>query len=327
LNKLIITKTPLRISFFGGGTDMATFYKKHGGAVIGSAIQKYVYVIINERFESDVRASYSKTEIVKNAQQIKNDLIRESLLFFKKYNKLEIVTIADVPGSGTGLGSSSSTLVGLLNAIGEYSNISLTKKKMAENACDIEIKKLSNPIGKQDQYFATYGNLSYLQFKENGNVTVKKIKISKNTKRDLEKNIICFYTGFSRTGSKILQHQSQKSSKNESILLEIKNQAEEGKRILEKGDLSKFGEMLNEGWELKKKLSNKITNSKIDNYYKKAINAGAIGGKINGAGGGGFLTFYCEPKNQLKVRNSLKSLKELDFKIEENGSRRFFSDK
>ena len=322
---MIITKTPLRISFFGGGTDIPTFYENYGGAVLGTTIEKYVYVLANERFESNVRVSYSKTEIVKNSRKIQNDLIRESLLYFKKYNKIEIVTVADVPGTGTGLGSSSSTLVGLINTISQLSNVSLKKKDLAEIACNIEIKKLSNPMGKQDQYFAAYGGLLYLQFKNNGEIIVKKIKISKNTLKDLEKNIICFYTGFSRTASGILYEQEKNILKNKSVLLEIKNQAEEGKKYLEKGDLTKFGQMLNEGWELKKKLSDKITNSKIENYYKKAIKAGALGGKINGAGGGGFLTFYCEPKNQQKVRNSLKNLKELNFKIDWVGSLKILS--
>ena len=322
---MIITKTPLRISFFGGGTDIPTFYKNYGGAVLGTAIEKYVYVLANKRFESNVRVSYSKTEIVKNSRKIQNDLIRESLLHFKKYNKIEIVTIADVPGTGTGLGSSSSTLVGLINTISQFSNVSLKKKDLAEIACGIEIKKLSNPIGKQDQYFAAYGGLLYLQFKNNGEIIVKKIKISKNALKDLEKNIICFYTGFSRTASDILYDQKKNILKNKSVLLEIKNQAEEGKKYLENGDLTKFGQMLNEGWELKKKLSDKITNSKIENYYKKAIKAGALGGKINGAGGGGFLTLYCEPKNQQKVRNSLKNLKELNFKIDWVGSLKVLS--
>jgi len=317
---MIITRTPLRISFFGGGTDIPSYYQQDFGSVIGIGINKYVYVLVNERFENNIRASYSKTEIVKEAKKVKHDLIRESLLKLGIKNKIEIVTVADVPGSGTGLGSSGSTLVGLLNSLSCYINDPLEKHELAEISCDIEINKLRQPIGKQDQYFATYGGLTYFRFNKDGSVKKEKIISSRNTLSDLENNLMCFYTGISRSSSDILTQQKKNAYQNNDILIEMRNQVEEGKKILKNGDLTKFGLMLNEGWKLKKKLAKNISNNKIDLYYKKAIKAGALGGKISGAGGGGFLTFYCEKKHQDSVKKSLSTLTSLKIKIDKFGT-------
>lgn len=317
---MIITRTPLRISFFGGATDLPDFYNKEYGAVLGIGINKHVYVFVNKRFEDTIRASYSETEIVENSNQIKHSLIRESLRYFEIKNKIEIVTIADIPSSGTGLGSSSSTLVGLLNALSCYVNNPLEKHELAEISSDIEINKLSRPIGKQDQYFAAFGGLSYFKFNRDGSVTREKVQISSNTLDQLEENMICFYTGNGRDSSNILNEQKTNISDNMKILIEMRNQTEEAKNVLKKGDLTKFAEMLNHGWHLKKQLAKNISNNVIDLYYGKALKAGALGGKISGAGGGGFITFYCEKKYQDSVRQELQDLQEMKINIDRFGS-------
>lgn len=317
---MIITRTPLRISFFGGGTDLPDFYKHDYGAVVGMGINKYVYVIVNPRFESDIRLSYSKTEIVKTPKQLSNDLARESLLKFGIKDGIEIVTIADVPGSGTGLGSSSSTLVGLLHSLSCYVNDPLEKHELSEISCDIEINTLKQPIGKQDQYFAAYGGLNYFKFNSDGTVHKKKVNISKKIHNELESNLICFYTNISRNSSSILKKQQNNLSKNFKILQKMRDQAEDAIPVLKKGDLTQFGTMLKDGWELKKKLSKSVSTPVIDKYYEKALRAGALGGKISGAGAGGFLTFYCEPNHQYNVRKALSKLHELKIKIDKLGS-------
>jgi len=317
---MIISRTPLRISFFGGGTDIPSFYKKNYGSVVGVGIDKYVYVIANERFKDDVRVSYSKTEIVNQSNELKHDLVRETLLRLGIINKIEVVTVADVPGSGTGLGSSSSTTVGLLNSLSCYKGDPLEKHELAEISCDIEINTLGLPIGKQDQYFASYGGICYFRFNEDGTVTREKIHISLKTMSELEDNIMCFYTNIERSSSEILYDQQKNTSINHKTLLEMRNQAEEGKNIIKSGDLTKFGELLDKGWQLKRKLSKNISNKKIDLYYNKAIKSGALGGKLSGAGGGGFLTFYCENKYQKSVKESLSNLKEMSIKIDKFGS-------
>lgn len=317
---MIISRTPLRISFFGGGTDLPDFYKEQYGAVLGIGINKHVYVLVNERFESTIRASYSKTEIVESSQNIQHNLIRESLQYFEIHNKVEVVTIADIPSSGTGLGSSSSTLVGLLHALSCYVNNPLEKHELAEISSEIEINKLSQPIGKQDQYFAAFGGLSYFKFNSNGSVHREKIEVSRNTLNELEENLLCFYTGIPRESSTILHEQRNNISEKKSVLLKMRDQAEDAKHLLKEGDLTKFGQMLNAAWNLKKQLASRITNDTIESYYGKALEAGALGGKLSGAGGGGFITLYCEKKHQDAVRERLSKLQEMRIQIDRFGS-------
>ena len=253
---------------------MFDFYKENYGSVLGMGIKKYVYIMVSKRFESNIRVSYSKTEIVDESKNVKHDLIRESLLRLGIKNQIEVVTVADVPGSGTGLGSSSSTLVGLLHSLSFFVNNPFEKHELAEISSEIEINKLHQPIGKQDHYFAAYGGINYFRFNADGSVIREKVQVSKNTVNELESNILCYYTGLSRNSSDILTEQKNNISKRKDVLLEIRNQAEEGKKILKSGDLNKFGEMLNKGWELKKKLAKSISNDKIELYYQKALKAG-----------------------------------------------------
>ena len=321
---MIITQTPLRLSLFGGGTDFKEYYKKEQGAVLGFTINKYVYVLVNNRFESSVRASYSKTENVSNTLELKHELIKESLLDSGINNGIEVVTVADVPGSGTGLGSSSSTLVGLLNSLAYFTKKPIDKESIAKKSCEIEINKIKSPIGKQDQYFAVHGGFCYFQFNQDESVNIEKFSVSDKIIQEIQDNMICFYTGIPRDASTILTKQKEGVEKNRNILNKIRNLADDARDSLKNKDLTKFGEMLNKGWELKKRLSDNVSNDIIDSYYKKAIKEGAIGGKINGAGGGGFITFYCEKKNQEKVKKTL-NLKELNFKMEDEGTKLVFN--
>jgi len=299
---------------------MFDFYKENYGSVLGIGIKKHVYAMVSERFESNIRASYSITEIVDESKKVKHNLIRESLLRLGIKNQIEVVTIADVPGSGTGLGSSSSTLVGLLYSLSCFVNNPFEKHELAEISSEIEINKLHQPIGKQDHYFAAYGGINYFRFNADGSVIREKIHVSKNTEDELESNILCYYTGIGRKSSDILTEQKNNISKRKDVLLEMRNQAEEGKKILKCGDLIKFGEMLNKGWELKKKLAKSISNDRIELYYQKALKAGALGGKLSGAGGGGFLTLFCEEKNHDSLRQALADLKEMKIGIDKLGS-------
>ena len=317
---MILIRSPLRFSFFGGGTDMYNYYKYDYGCVLGEAIDKYVYVLVNKRFEKNIRVSYMEHEIVSNVNQIKHKLIKESLKEFGIKNSIEIVTIADIPGTGTGLGSSSSLAVGLCNSLSIYSEKSLQRKEIASKACYLEIEKTKNPIGKQDQYFSTYGGILFIKFEKDGKVNVERININNNTKKELEQNILAFYTGISRKSNTILQKQNLLIRSNMSKLNLMRELAEKGRDYLRNNNLTDFSGLFVKSWKLKKSLSSNISNSKIDTIYRKGLQAGAVGGKISGAGAGGFMFFYCEPRYHKKLRNSLKGFTELELKIDTAGT-------
>lgn len=317
---MIIVRSPLRLSFFGGGTDVRDYYKLDYGCVLGEAINKYVYVVINKRFEKAIRVSYLKNEIVLNVNKIKHNLIRESLKEFKIRNGIEIVTVADVPGTGTGLGSSSSLAVSLCNSLSIFSGKTLPKRKIAEKACKLEIEKVGSPIGKQDQYFATFGGILFLKFHRDGRVKVERIKLNKNTSNDLEQNILTFYTGIPRKANFILKQQNQRMKMNLNSLDKLREMAEEARDYLKNNDLMSFSHLLDKSWQLKKTLTQRVSNPNIELIYKKAIRAGAIGGKLSGAGGGGFIFLYCEPRYQRRVRESLKNYQELKFELDNEGT-------
>ena len=317
---MLIIRSPLIFSFFGGGTDIQEYYKRDYGCVLGEAINKYVYVIVNNRFDKDIRVSYKENEIVSDVDEIKHKIIRESLKEFGIYEGVEVVTIGDVPGTGTGLGSSSSLTVGLCNAFSLVIGKPLRREELAEVSCYLEIEKNRSPIGKQDQYFATYGGILFLRFDKDERVAVERLNLNNNTKRELEENFLGFYTGISRKSDTILVKQKKRTSINIPFMDQMKDLAEQGRDCLRDNDLADFSQLLDKGWELKKSLVPEISNDAIDSLYKKAIEAGATGGKLSGAGSGGFLFFYCEPKYHEKVRESLKNLKELDFGIDDSGS-------
>lgn len=322
MDPLIISRTPYRISFVGGGTDLEAYYQHGYGAVLSTAIQKYMYVTVNKRFESDTRVSYRQTELVDDVDEIDHDLVREALRYTGVDGGIEVVTIGDVPGRGTGLGSSSSLTVGLLNALHAYQGEHAGEERLAREACEVEIDILDEPIGKQDQYAAAYGGLNYIQFNKDGTVEVDPILLDPETRKALESRVMAFFTGMTRDSSEILEEQEEKSEEEKKeILDQMRDQAEDLRDALRDGDLTGFGDLLHEGWELKKQLATGITNPTIDEYYEKAREAGARGGKISGAGGGGFFTLYVDPGRQDDVRKALSDLTEMHVEFAPHGSK------
>jgi D-glycero-alpha-D-manno-heptose-7-phosphate kinase len=324
---MIITQTPLRISFAGGGTDFADFYKVNGGCVISAAIDKYIYVIIKERFDDKIRVGYSRTEMVDSLDEIEHELVRECLRKTGITRGVEISTMADIPSEGSGLGSSSSVTVGLLNAMYAYKGEIKTADVLAEEACEIEIGILGKPIGKQDQYIAAFGNLRFIQFHPSGEVQVEPVDMDAEKKLRLGESLMLFFTGVTRSSSDILTHQRRNIASRLSILQEMKKQACDIRGYLQDGKSDKMGDILHQAWLNKKQLAERITNPEIDRAYEAAREAGAIGGKIAGAGGGGFMLLYCHPKHQHAVRERLKTLsfRELPFSLERDGTKVIFN--
>lgn len=321
---MIIVQTPVRISFLGGGTDFKDFYLNHGGAVLSTAIDKYVFVIIKERYDDLIYISYSQKEITDNIDNIKHDLVREAMKMTGVTGGIEIATLADVPSDGTGLGSSSSVTVGLLQALYSYNGDIVTAETLARQACEIEIDILGKPIGKQDQYIAAYGNMRFIDF-ENGGIKIDRINISLEKKRRLNENLMLFHTGIKRNSNEVLSEQKREINNRLDILNELKSLAYKGRDMLENGGYSELGSLLHEGWKLKKQLASKITNSKIDEIYSAARKAGAVGGKISGSGGGGVLLLYCPKEKQEDVRYALRGLREIPFQFENDGSKVIFN--
>lgn len=318
---MILSKTPFRISFFGGGTDMRDFYSQDYGAVLGMTIDKRMYIMMNKKFDDKVRVSYSQTENVSAVDELKHSLVREVLAFYGIKNGIEIITMADIPDKGTGLGSSSSTAVGLVKTISSYLGFSLSSSETATIACEIEIGKLGAPIGKQDQYFAAYGGFNYIKFNSDESVSVVPLDLKRETEQELEENLLCFYTGITRSSSTILTEQKANMSRFRDLMTRMRDQAEEGMTVLRSGDLTKFGVMLNDAWQMKRQLANSISNDLIDKYYAKALANGALGGKITGAGGGGFLVLYCEKRKQEQLLETLKDLARINIRLEKEGSK------
>jgi len=322
---MIITQTPLRISFAGGGTDFVDFYSKESGCVVSSAIDKYVFVIVKERFDEKIRVGYSRTEMVDSIDEIEHELVRESLRMVGIKSGIEISTMADVPSEGSGLGSSSTVTVGLLNALYAYKGEMRTAEDLARQACEIEIDILGKPIGKQDQYIAAYGGLRRFRFLPDEKVEVDEVKLDKEHRRLLQESLMLFYTGVTRQASSILGEQKSNIDTKMGVLKKMRDQAETLYGYLSDNRIEKLGEALKEGWDLKKTLANGITNSSIDSLYEKALEAGAIGGKVAGAGGGGFLLLFCPPENRANVRKALCGLRELPFGLERDGTKVIFN--
>ena len=322
---MIIAQTPLRLSFLGGGTDFEDFYKLNGGgAVLSSAIDKFTFVIVKERFDDMIYLNYSKKEITGCVDDIEHDLIREAMKMTGVEKGVEITTMADIPSEGTGLGSSSSITVGLLQALHTYRGISVTTEDLARQACQIEIDILGKPIGKQDQYIASYGNMRFISFHLN-DIRMDKVGIRQDCKRKLNENLLLFYTGLTRKSSDILTEQKANIIERQHLLKELAKLAHKGKLALLDGAYPEFGEMLHEGWTLKKQLSSKISTSDIDDIYLTARKAGATGGKVAGAGGGGFLLLYCPVAKRDNVRSSMGKLREMPFQFHNDGSKIIFN--
>ena len=319
---MIILKAPLRMSFVGGGSDFKEYYQHGYGSVVSTAINKYMYVAVNETFDNHIRVIYSKTEYVENLEDIEHNLAREALkLVGIKRGGLDIVYMGDMlpAHAGSGLGASSSLAVGILKALHALKGQHISAQTLAEEACKIEIEILGRPIGKQDQYAASYGGFNYLRFNKDDTVSVDPIICRKETKNRLAKNLLLFFTGSNTKSDETLTEQKKKTPVNLPILSKMVGLSEELQRALTNNDLTEFGNILHMGWTYKQKLASKITNPIINKYYARARKAGAAGGKILGAGGGGFLLLYCEEQNQDKVREALKNLREVSFDFEPEG--------
>jgi D-glycero-alpha-D-manno-heptose-7-phosphate kinase len=321
---LIITQTPLRISFFGGGTDFPQFFLKEEGHVLSSAINKYIFVIIKKRFDAKLRIGYTKTEMVDNIDDIQHELVRECLRKTGIRKGVEITTMGDIPSSGSGMGSSSTVTVGLLNAMYHYLNEPREPETLAREACEIELNILGRPIGMQDQYIAAYGGQRFISFTREGRVVVESLGLEDEYWRRLCQNLMLFFTNGTRKAETILSEQVNNINLKLDILREMKRLALTAKESLRSGNFDDFGRLLHEGWQLKKQMASKISNGMIDEIYQSALEAGAVGGKITGAGGGGFLLLYCPPDRQQAVRSVLRNLPELTFNIERSGTKVIF---
>lgn len=320
---MIISRTPFRISFSGGGTDLKKFYKEDYGAVVSTTINKYMYITVNSLscfYKHKIRISYSKTEIVDNVSEIQHPVVREALKLVGIVGGIEITSMADIP-AGTGMGSSSSFTVGLLNALYAFQGKSVSPEQLAQEACKIEINLLKEPIGKQDQYAVAYGGLNYIQFNQSEDVFVNPLVSSREIKDKFNNRLMMFYTGITRRANSILKKQNNNIESKKQNLIKMRELAIEIRKVLDEGkELDRVGEILHQGWLLKKELTSGITNNSIDGYYNKALEAGALGGKVLGAGGGGFILLYVSPQKQQKVREVLGDLKELSFRFENQGS-------
>jgi D-glycero-alpha-D-manno-heptose-7-phosphate kinase len=326
---MIITRTPFRLTLGGGGTDLPSFYGDHGGFILAAAIDKYMFLNVNTPIVDDkIRVRYTGSEMVDHVDDVKHTLAREALKHFGVTSGIEIVSIADIP-AGTGLGSSSSYLVGLLNALHTLLQDQATPQKLAEEACRIELEVLRKPIGKQDQYMAAFGGLTTLDIDREGNVSVKRLDLDMDLVESLEHNILMFYTHEMRDATTILKKQDAAArTKDRTVvrsLREIKDIGLEISDAISKGNLRRFGELLDVHWESKKRLSEGISNPQIDAWYGLAKQNGAVGGKISGAGGGGFLMLYCE-ENKARLREVMRAagLRELKFRFDFEGSKVVF---
>lgn len=321
---MIIVQTPLRISFFGGGTDFPAFFNTEGGCVLSTAIDKYIFVNIKQRFDDMLRIGYTRTELVDRVDRIEHELIREALHKTGINNGVEIQTMGDIP-AGSGLGSSSTVTVGALHAMYSYQNELVQQERLAREACEIEIDVLKKPIGVQDQYIAAYGGLRFFEFKPSGRVVSEAITLDPVLKNRLNESLLLFFTGKTRKADNILVEQKSNINDRLPVLRHMKNLAYQARDELMTGNLDALGFLLHESWQLKKQLASQISNGEIDEWYECAIQAGAIGGKITGAGGGGFMLLYCPYGKREDVRKALPHLRELPFRLEPDGSKIIFN--
>jgi D-glycero-alpha-D-manno-heptose-7-phosphate kinase len=322
---MITARSPLRISLGGGGTDLASYYRDHEGYLLSAAIDKYIYVSVMRPFKEGIYLKYSELENVKDIASVNHPIIREALSLLEfKTPQIEITTLADIP-AGTGLGSSGSFTTALLKALFTHRKKHIHQEELAKLACYIEIKKLKEPIGKQDQYIAAFGGISTFQFNKDESVITKPLDISMDTLLDLEENLLLFFTGFSRSASKILLDQKEKSNKDDKDMLDnlhyVKDLGYRSKNALESGKLNAYGEIMHEHWENKKRRSKGMSNPEIDTWYQAALNNGAIGGKVVGAGGGGFLMFMANDRDKLRNEMKLQGLEEVRFKFDFEGTK------
>jgi D-glycero-alpha-D-manno-heptose-7-phosphate kinase len=322
---MIITRSPLRISLGGGGTDLPSYYRKHSGFLIAAAIDKYVYITLHQTFVPELIVKYSKLERVRSAEEVQHPIIREALRLTKiDGSYLELTSMADIP-AGTGLGSSGSFTTSLLKALHTHKKNLVHPRDLAEQACYIELNLLDEPIGKQDQYIAAYGGLTCFQFLPNDQVEAWPLKIDTETLYNLEDNLLLFFTGYSRSASRILKEQDDKSKQHDQSMIDnlhfVKELGYQSKEALEAGKLRQFAELMNVHWEHKKQRSGAMTNTEINAWYDLAMANGGLGGKLIGAGGGGFLMFYAEDKARLRHAMAQTRLREVRFRFDFEGTK------
>jgi D-glycero-alpha-D-manno-heptose-7-phosphate kinase len=322
---MIITETPLRISFAGGGTDLAAYYAEREGYVVSSAIDKFAYVIVKERFDDQIYLNYMKKEIRASVDEVEHELIREAMRVAGVEGGVEVTLLSDIPSEGAGLGSSSSFAVGLLNAFHVYRGEQVTAEQLAREACEIEIGRMAKPIGKQDQYIAAYGGIRSFRFLRDERVEVKQLAITPKQRRDLDGRLHLFYTGRTRKADVILSEQKAKTADRTRELDGIKALALELEPALERGEYDRLGELLHVNWELKRKLASGISDAPIDAMYASARAHGALGGKICGAGGGGFLLVYCPVERQERLEKGMADYRAMPFRLEPSGSKVIFN--
>jgi len=322
---VIITRTPLRVSFAGGGTDLPSFYREYGGgAVTSAAIDKFIHVLVNPKFDRSIRVAYSRTENVDRLADLEHGLVREAMTLTGLKEALEIHTIADIPSEGTGLGSSSTLTVGLLNALYAYQGILKGPAELAEEACRIEIDRLAGTVGKQDQYIAAFGGVEHFEFRPDGSVRASPIPLSTADREGLSDHLSLFYTGITRRAEGILKDQSARTGGNKDALLRMRDQAAEARLAILNRRYDELGRILDEGWRLKRSLSAGISNEAIDRMYATARAAGAYGGKITGAGGGGYLLLVHPPEQSRQIADALSQMQRLPVRITPEGSRILF---
>ena len=321
---MIISQTPYRVSFAGGGTDLPAFSKYEYGAVLSTTIDQHMYVTIHHRFEPTIRVSYSKTETAETIDEVQHDLVREAMRLIEIDEPLEITTIGDVP-AGTGMGSSSSLAVGLLNALFAYKGQVVSHQRLAELSCRIEIDLLKKPIGRQDQYAVAFGGLNYIRFNPDDTVDVEPVPCRPETLDELERQALLFYTGQTRSANGILEQQSNETASRRKVLLRMRDLADEMRKALAgAGDLDHFVALLHAGWELKRSLGFGISFGLVDEWYEAARRNGATGGKLLGAGGGGFLLLMAPTWRHRAIREALGRPRELPFRLARHGSRNIF---
>ena len=321
---MIITQTPLRISFAGGGTDFPDFFNKHRGRVVSMAVDKYIYCVVKERFDDLIVVGYTKREVVEKVAEIGHELVREAMRKTGVKKGVEITFLSDIPSAGSGLGSSSAVTVGVLNALYQYRGKAVEAVKLAEEACEIEIEILGKPVGVQDQYIAAFGGIRYMEFSGRG-VKVSEVAVNGETKDDLEKQLMVFYTGRTRQAEEVLAEQKENISKKTKLLNQMADQAVKAKEFLERGRIEDLGKLLNKGWQLKKQMASRISDREIDDKYRAAVKAGAWGGKICGAGGGGFLMLLVPGNRRDAVRRAVNGWREVPFGPAMDGSKVIFN--
>ena len=322
---MIITQTPLRISFAGGGTDLASYYAAREGFVVSAAIDKFAYVIVKERFDDLIYLNTMNKEIREDVSQIEHELIREAMRMTGVTKGVEVTLLSDIPSEGAGLGSSSSFTVGLLNALYMYRGEQVTAEQLAREACEIEIERLGKPIGKQDQYIAAYGGLRSFRFRRDEQVEVQRLRVDNKQLRELDSRLHLFFTGRTRKADVILSKQKANTADRSAELDGIKQLAFDLVPSLERGDFDRLGELLHQNWELKRKLAAGISDDAIDGMYALARSHGALGGKICGAGGGGFLLVYCPLERQERLEKGLGDYRAMPFRLEPDGSKVIFN--